>query len=503
MKLLVLFLLMSFCGIASGRDALFSRATELLQEGRVQDALLLKRATVQNPNDPEALYRLAVMLDSQGKYSDAIRNLHAALQLRPDFPEAECELGTALLQTNDFAGAARAFRAAIRQGPDSATGYDKLGQLYARIGAQAQALAQFRKAAAADPNSSEAHRNLGEALRQGGDLKGAIAEFRRAVSININSAPAIKDLADALENQGDLNSAIEYYRRLVSLRPTSGEAHASLGSALKRADKLTEALDELRKAAQLSPRSASAHFILAQALAQTGNSSAARKEYEAACRLDPNNAEFSLEFGRALLNSQPKQAIIELRRAIALNPNSAAAHRSLGILLRRTGDIEGSASELRQAGDLASKAEKHLSAEVHIHTAKRYLMNHNVPRSVEELRLALAAEPDSANANALLGMALSEIGKWSDAKKAFAAALQENPSDPAILFNFGVFLGRQGDFKGAARELERLLTLKPGYPRARCLLASALAQSGDAVGAKKQLALAQDLDECESAPVRQ
>lgn len=454
-------------------------------------------------NDPQALYNLAVVQNRMGNYSDAVRNLEAALKLRPNFPEAECELGTALARTGDFGGAAQAFRAAIRRRPGSAVGYDKLGQLYARIGAKVQALAQFRKAASADPNSAEAHRNLGVALRDGGDLKGAIAEFRRAVSIDTNSVPALKDLANALEGQGDLKSTIEYYRQLAALQPNSGEAHASLGGALKRADKLTESVAELRKAVQLSSGSANAHFILAQALAQTGNTAAARGEYEAACRLDPNNAEFSLEFGRVLLNSQPQQAVIELRRAIALNPNDPAAHRSLGILLRRTGDLQGSALELRKAGALASKSEGHLNAEVHIHTAKQYLIKHDVRHSIDELRLALAAEPDSANANALLGMALSEIGKWSDAKRAFASALRESPSDPAILFNFGVFLGRERDFQGAARELRRLLTLKPGYPRARCLLASALAHSGNTTGAQKQLALAREFGESECVAAEQ
>lgn len=474
--LFVLFLMVGWCGIANGKD---------------------------HSNDPQALYNLAVVQNRQGNYSDAIRNLDAALKLRPNFPEAECELGTALAQMSDFGGAARAFRAAIRQRPGSAVGYDKLGQLYARIGAKAQALAQFRKAAAADPNSAEAHRNLGVTLRDDGDLKGAIAELHRAVSIDPNSAPALKDLANALEAQGDLKSAIEYYRRLVVLRPSFGEAHARFGNALKRADKLTESLAELKKAVQLSPQSADAHFILAQALAQTGNTAAARGEYEAACRLDPNNSEFSLEFGRALSNSQPQQAVIELRRAIALNPNDPAAHRSLGILLRRTGDLQGSALELRKAGDLASKAERHLNAEVHIHTAKQYLMKHDVTHSIDELQSALTAEPDSANANVLLGMALSEIGKWSDARKAFASALRESPSDPAILFNFGVFLGREGDFQGAAGELSRLLILKPGYPRARCLLASALAHTGDTAGAQKQLALAREFGESECAAAEQ
>jgi len=200
--------------------------------------------------------------------------------------------------------------------------------------------------------------------------------------------------------------------------------------------------------------------------------------------------------GVALSQSRPQDAINELRRSIQLDPNDVAAHRALGVLLSRTGDLKGSSLESQKARELALAAERHSEAVVHIKTAGQELKKNNVRRAIDESRLALAAEPDSPQANLLLGIALSAQRDWTEARKAFMLALQNKPSDPEILFNFGVFLGRQGDFEGAAREFRSVLDVRPYDLRAHCLLASALAHLGDAAGSNRELDVARELGPC-------
>ena len=175
-----------------------------------------------------------------------------------------------------------------------------------------------------------------------------------------------------------------------------------------------------------------------------------------------------------------------------LRPN-----RSLGVLLRRTGDLQASALEFQRARELSVEAEKRLDAHVHRDTALQYLRKNNASAAINELQLALAAGPDSPEVNFLLAVALSMAGHESEAKQAFEAALQKKPSASEIHFNFGVFLGRQNDFQGAAREFRSALALQPGYPQAQCLLASALARVGDAAASEKEFELAQGLGPCE------
>jgi len=244
------------------------------------------------------------------------------------------------------------------------------------------------------------------------------------------------------------------------------------------------------------------HFYLAEALAQTGDSTAALQEYEKASLIDSKDPEIALKFGLALSKDRPKDATLLLRQSVKLDPRNPAAHRSLGLLLRRTGDIEGSSAAFQKAQELSAEADRHSEVVVHTKAAIQLLKKNDAAHAVDELRLALRLEADSADAHHLLGVALSAIGKGSEAQKAFASALQKRPSDPEIHFNFGVFLGRQSDWQGAAGEFRQVVALRPGHSQAHCLLASALGEMGNTEAAQKELKLARDFGHCELESAR-
>jgi Tfp pilus assembly protein PilF len=240
---------------------------------------------------------------------------------------------------------------------------------------------------------------------------------------------------------------------------------------------------------------AAAHFYLAEILFQMGDLAGALPEYERACKLNPTNGEFSRKFGLALFKIRPQEAVMEIKRSIDLDPRNAAGHQILAQLLRRTGDLPGSSAELQKAKELTEEGDRQSDADVHVKAAAQYIRKNDTADGIKELRLALAAEPDSPDANHLLGVALSAEGNWSEADQAFKAALQKKPSDPQIHFNFGVSLGHQHDWQGAAREFRFAVSLRPGYAQAHCLLASALAHIGYA-DASKEFTLAREFGSC-------
>jgi Flp pilus assembly protein TadD len=365
-----------------------------------------------------------------------------------------------------------------------------------------QALSLLERSVTQQPQSPDAHMYYGVGLEKAGALQHAIQEFGKALDLSPNDVDVLRNMAQAEREQRNWEAAAEYERRLAFLQPNSGAGRADLGYVLRRADRLSEAVEELRKAVILSPGLARAHYYLADALDQAGDSAAALVEYEKASRLEPKNAEFSFKFGLALSTDRPKDAIIEVRRSIELDPNNPDVHRTLGMLLRRVGDLQNSTLEFQRASELSKQAEGHSEAVVHIQTAIRQLKGNEFSRAIDELRMALKDEPNSSAANQLLGVALSNIGNLTEARRAFTAALQENPADPEIHFNFGVFLGRQGDFQGAVKELRQVLALRAGYPQAHCLLAKALDHLGDAEGSNRELEIARESGRCEKDPTQ-
>jgi tetratricopeptide (TPR) repeat protein len=501
--LLLLFFVGNFLGVENHTDRLLSRGMELLKEGKIEQALpLLERSVVENPASAKAHNSYGSALGKTGAFPKAISEFKKALDLVPHYPEALFNLGATLAQTGDLEGAIVALRTATQQRPAMVEAYLELGSLFARIGDNAQALAQYRGAVAVAPNSVEARIRLGNALKQDDNIDDSIAEYRRALSVDGNSLSAIRSLAQAMRDQHDWEGAAELHRRLVSLQPNSGESHADLGYVLRRADRLSEALEVLRRAVALSPEVARAHFYLADTLAQVGDSTAALQEYEKSSLLDPKDPEITLKYGLALSKDRPKDAIVLLRRSVELDPKNPAAHRSLGSLLGRTGDMEGSSAAFQRAQELSAESDRHSEVVVHTKVAIQLLRKNDVVRAIEELRSALAIEADSADANHLLGVALSAIGKGSEAQKAFVAALEKRPADAEIHFNFGVFLARQADWQGAVRELRQVVALRPGHTQAHCLLANALGGMGNLEAAQKELKLAREFGHCELESTR-
>jgi len=117
--------------------------------------------------------------------------------------------------------------------------------------------------------------------------------------------------------------------------------------------------------------------------------------------------------------------------------------------------------------------------------------------AVETLQRGLALEPDLAAAHHYLGVALGAMGKWEEARQAFAAALKNNPSDPEIHYNFGVALKYHGDWRGAVQEFTSAIELRPGHPQARCSLAEGLFQIGENDRANSVLLQAREFGSCE------
>jgi Tfp pilus assembly protein PilF len=152
-----------------------------------------------NPNDFEAHYNLAAMLQVKGHLGDAVREyetalrihpddavvnnamasallamgraeqaivyLRAALKIRPDYFDAHYNLGNLMASRNDFEGASEQFRAALREQPNDANAEANLGSALAELGKFAEAKSHFERALQIDPHHSLAKENLEELQR--------------------------------------------------------------------------------------------------------------------------------------------------------------------------------------------------------------------------------------------------------------------------------------------------------------------------------------------------
>lgn len=135
-------------------------------------------------------------------------------------------------------------------------------------------------------------------------------------------------------------------------------------------------------------------------------------------------------------------------------------------------------------------------AQVRLELASLYFSRGQVDTALQEVRLALAAQPNLAAAWGLQGLIQANLGDAAAADQSFRRALQLAPRDADLMHNHGWFLCQQQRWDEADARFEQAL-VQPQYRDAlRTLLARGVCQAraGRLEAAERHLSRAYELD---------
>jgi tetratricopeptide (TPR) repeat protein len=162
---------------------------------RLQIQEALARHHIQNnPEDFEAHYNLAALLQMKGEVSGAVTQFSEAVRIRPDDSTTNNALGAVLLASGHLDGAIVHLNTALRGRPDYFDAHYNLGNALAAQGDFLGALLHFRAAVRVNPQDANAEANLGSALAETGNLKEARLHFERALQIDPKNELARENL---------------------------------------------------------------------------------------------------------------------------------------------------------------------------------------------------------------------------------------------------------------------------------------------------------------------
>jgi tetratricopeptide (TPR) repeat protein len=150
------------------------------------------------------------------------------LQKNPDDFEAHYNLAALLQGRGELAESAAHFAQAVRIRPEDATANNALGASLLAAGRSGEAMPYLSAALKARPEYFDAHYNLGNALASQGDFTGALVHFRAAVGLNPQDANAEANLGSALAETGNLKEARLHYERALRLNPNLELARENL-----------------------------------------------------------------------------------------------------------------------------------------------------------------------------------------------------------------------------------------------------------------------------------
>ena len=416
-----------------------------------------RRALASAPNSPDVLTNYANHLVNTGE-DERARSLYLrVLAIDPAQANANGQLARLAVKRKNGAEALRyldALRPGARDAP--AIALLRLNALYqAGRGAEADALAaRLEEQGRADLNLSF---SLGMALAQSGQFVKAEGAFTQALALAPSDFNALFNLGVVAGRAGDNRRAREVLAAALRQQPRNVDVLYQLAFADRAAGDTESAVRLLAQAARLAPERADVAKLLAisafdlgaldDAAAawdrylklQPGDDSARRERGFTAVqrgRFDdgiadlqwfaarhPSDASGNFELGLAESKDDPLKGLVHLDKALALEPDFAAAHAARGSLYYQLGKPASALGDLEAAAALQPNDAAGLDR-----LGQTYLALDRPADAVRVLRRAAALAPDDSKTQLHFARALADAGETAESKTVMDRFRQLGPA---------------------------------------------------------------------------
>lgn len=235
------------------------------------------------------------------------------------------------------------------------------------------------------PPSAAFHALLGSAYYEGGDPRNASNEFQQAIHQDPSNSNYYFKLGMVFLKYHTPKPAILVFQHALKIRPGSPRLWFGLGLSEYFASDLSGGERDLRKAVALQPDYALAYVVLGDLLETGGRIHEAIQAFNEAIRIEPGWFVPYYMYGKAeshVGTAKLPEAIMALRKAIALNPRFAHAHFELGSALEQAGRLQEASQELTRSLQLDPEL-----ARAHYRLAQVYLKLSNHAAAMQQFHL--------------------------------------------------------------------------------------------------------------------
>jgi tetratricopeptide (TPR) repeat protein len=325
-------------------------------KGRAGDAY--KRATLQKPDNPFLLQRLAEGLSATGESDLAAQTYLVLLEKFPEAPGIRDRLIEIYIRKEDRAKAAEQLRVVVREAPTNPQAQFLLGSVLFEDKNAAEAAECFKKTILLSPSFEPAYYDLALVqinLNQPQDaldtLRKARGKFQENFVGEFYAGLAYGRMKDHTNSLHHLTSA-EVIARATATNRLTHTFYFQLGAASERSGRLDDAEKYFRKAIARSPDFAEALNYLGYMWADRGeNLTEARAMIEKALKLEPENGAFLDSMGWVLFKlNEPEEALKYILKAVE------RAEEPDPTLLDHLGDIYAALKKTDKARESWEKA---------------------------------------------------------------------------------------------------------------------------------------------------
>jgi tetratricopeptide (TPR) repeat protein len=304
-----------------------------------------RAALAQDPDDPDALNLLGLVLQGRGELDQSVALIRRALEIDPDFPEALTNLARGLRALHAPAEAVEAARRAVTLEPDLAEARLQLGGALGELGDSKGAVEVLRGGAKLAPGSIEVQVALGAALIREKDHGSAAEVWQAALTLKPDDPRLLIDLAVSLGTLGRLDEALGAFRRADVLAPDDVRVQFGMALCQVRCGDIPAAAEACRRAVEIAPNQPKLWVLLADCETKLGHFDAAAEAYRRTLMLEPGSVEVLHDLaaiGEGLEGDTAKSAV---RAVLADQAQPVEARVAAGFALGRTCDQEGAYDE--------------------------------------------------------------------------------------------------------------------------------------------------------------
>lgn len=316
----------------------------------------------------------------------------------------------------------------------------------------------------------------GDRFNSEGKFKEASIQYLNALRFDEDFAEAHYGLAQAYERLGQFSAAREELERTVDSQPTNSQARIELGNLLCASNRPEEARAQATAVLQAEPDNPDAHALLSAIAAGLGQGSQALLEIQRALKLDPRRAAFHDNLALLQAGDPDKTSSVEaeLKQAVALAPGSLNVRLLLAAFYLKNNRLV----EAERAGwDAVSSNPTSLTARANV--AQVIFKEGDWARAEQVLRQASRDLADNPQAAQLLGNYYIETEQFTKARSEFASLVVKYPRSNAILKGYTRVLIQSGDYAAARPLLLGLLKSNPKDPEITALNGILLLNDGN------------------------
>ncbi|ENO89686.1 XrtA/PEP-CTERM system TPR-repeat protein PrsT [Thauera linaloolentis] len=435
---------------------------------------LLEHVLRVQPGDAQALNLLGRVNLAQRRYGKASELFEEAA--RGGDVHAQSALGFSQLGLGDVGAAVKSLQLAFERSPGDLAVANALANILMRQEDHKGALSVAERASAAVPGNPVALNLLGAIKSATGDAKGARAAFDAALQRNAAFMPARLNLARLDVAEGRLERARQTYAELLKQNRSDVVAMHESGMLEQRAGNLREAARWFEKAAAERPDDIRSGLALIGVRAEMGDKAGALEASKAlAVRKGSDLAVLAALAESQIAVGDNKAAQQTLREMTRIAEFDAPRLVRIGYLQLAAGNPAGAAYSAQKAlqGRPGDEAAMVLEIEAAL------LGPSDALAGVDGLIAALrAAHPSSASGSRLAGDRAVQRRRFDEAERHYRDAFASAPSLELLQRRASVAV-LKGEPKSLVPVLKRWLAENGDEPRVREMLAELWMRDGD------------------------